>query len=252
MHRASCLIQSGHVADGLRYAADVLDELPADQHNALLYEVARRVVAVRRRSDAEPRPAICETGWRYCPLGRLLAMADLKYDLLDADQARALAGEMQELYAEVYAEPPYEEGPEHVAQFRRRFRDQLRQSGFSLARAVDADAGRLVGAAYGHTMPAGEWMEPRVGEPPADLLDVPKLMIPEWMVRKPYRGRGVGRRLLGMLLDGRPEPYAILASNPAAPARRIYERMGWQQCGTIAPKLIPPMDVLVLPLPRSS
>ncbi|MBF9131381.1 hypothetical protein I0C86_20795, partial [Plantactinospora sp. S1510] len=58
MHRASCLIRSGHVADGLRYAADVLDDLPIDQHNAMLYEVGRQVVATvpgseRRRVEAE-------------------------------------------------------------------------------------------------------------------------------------------------------------------------------------------------------
>lgn len=177
-------------------------------------------------------------------------MLDLVYDLINADQARPLSIELERLYAEVYADPPYNEGPEHVAQFRRWFREQLRQPGFRLARAVDG--GRLVGAAYGHTMPAGEWMEPQADEPPQHLLDAPKLTIPEWMVGKPYRGQGVGRRLLAMLLDGRPEPYAILASNPAAPARRIYERMGWQQVGMIRPKLIPPMDVLVLPLPAGS
>ncbi|WP_368660302.1 hypothetical protein [Verrucosispora sp. NA02020] len=46
MHRASCLIQDGHVGDGLRYAADVLDGLPAHDHTALLYQVAQSVVAV--------------------------------------------------------------------------------------------------------------------------------------------------------------------------------------------------------------
>ena len=56
LHRASCLIQDGHVPDGLRYAADLLDGLPAEQHNGLLYEVARHVVGVvpageRRRSE---------------------------------------------------------------------------------------------------------------------------------------------------------------------------------------------------------
>ncbi|MEQ4304820.1 GNAT family N-acetyltransferase [Plantactinospora sp. B6F1] len=173
-------------------------------------------------------------------------MPALVYELLDADQARPLSLELERLYAEVYAEPPYEEGPEHTAQFRRWFRDHCRQSGFSLARAMDGE--QLVGVAYGHTMPAGGWMEPRVDDPPGHLLDVPKLTIPEWMVRRPYRGRGVGRRLLAMLLADRPEPCAILASNPAAPARQLYDRMGWQQYGTIRPKLIPPMDVLVLPL----
>lgn len=56
MHRASCLIQDGHIADGLRYAADVLDSLPADRHNALLYDVARRVVSAvpqKERARAE-------------------------------------------------------------------------------------------------------------------------------------------------------------------------------------------------------
>ncbi|MGI5214361.1 helix-turn-helix domain-containing protein [Plantactinospora sp. CA-290183] len=56
MHRANCLVRSGQIPDGLRYATEVLDELPADRHNALLYEVARQVVAVvpeRERRRAE-------------------------------------------------------------------------------------------------------------------------------------------------------------------------------------------------------
>jgi hypothetical protein len=56
LHRASCLIQSGDVGEGLRFAADLLDDLPVEQHNKLLYEVARHVVAVvpaseRRRTE---------------------------------------------------------------------------------------------------------------------------------------------------------------------------------------------------------
>jgi tetratricopeptide (TPR) repeat protein len=67
MHRATCMIYDGHVGDGLRYAADVLDELPADRHNALLYEVAKHVVAVvphRERSRTEAT----EFGERICAL----------------------------------------------------------------------------------------------------------------------------------------------------------------------------------------
>jgi hypothetical protein len=45
LHRASCLIRSGHVPDGLRYAADLLDDLPAEQHNLMLHEVAQQVLA---------------------------------------------------------------------------------------------------------------------------------------------------------------------------------------------------------------
>ncbi|MEJ3745541.1 helix-turn-helix transcriptional regulator [Actinomycetes bacterium KLBMP 9797] len=44
MHQASRLIQQRHIADGLRHAADLLDELPREKHNAVLYEVGRRVL----------------------------------------------------------------------------------------------------------------------------------------------------------------------------------------------------------------
>lgn len=43
LHRAACLVRSGDVGDGLRLAVQLLDELPADQHNALVYEIARQV-----------------------------------------------------------------------------------------------------------------------------------------------------------------------------------------------------------------
>jgi hypothetical protein len=64
MHRALCLVQSGHVADGLRYAANVLDRLPPERHNALLFEVVRHVIAAvplrdcRRTEVAELRDRI--------------------------------------------------------------------------------------------------------------------------------------------------------------------------------------------------
>lgn len=44
LHHAAALIRSGHIPDGLRQAADVLDELPSDQHNELLRTVARQVI----------------------------------------------------------------------------------------------------------------------------------------------------------------------------------------------------------------
>jgi hypothetical protein len=52
LHRASCLIRAGNVSDGLRHAADLLDALPVDQHNELLHEVARQVIAAVPPSSA--------------------------------------------------------------------------------------------------------------------------------------------------------------------------------------------------------
>ncbi len=70
----------------------------------------------------------------------------------------------------------------------------------------------------------------------------------EWMVRPASRRAGIGRVLLDRLLADRPEPWAVLASNPAAAARRIYERWGWKPVGATEPDSMPPMDLLALPL----
>lgn len=174
-------------------------------------------------------------------------MTEASYELLDGSGARKHLEQLVELYGEVYAEPPYLEGPEHVASFRRHITRAVDLPGFALALA--ANDYTLIGAAYGFTLPAGQWMEPSTEEPPADIRDVPKFNIAEWMVRAPFRGAGIGRRLLDMLLADRSEPWAVLANNPAAPARRVYERWGWKVSGRIEPRTMPPMDVLALPLP---
>ncbi|MEV1315393.1 helix-turn-helix transcriptional regulator [Micromonospora arborensis] len=54
LHQAACLIRGGHIPDGLRLAADLLDQLPSEQHNHLLRSVARQAMdavpaAERRR-----------------------------------------------------------------------------------------------------------------------------------------------------------------------------------------------------------
>ncbi|MBQ0900980.1 helix-turn-helix domain-containing protein [Micromonospora sp. U21] len=46
LHQAACLVRGGHIPDGLRLAADLLDDLPVEQQNALLRSVARQVADV--------------------------------------------------------------------------------------------------------------------------------------------------------------------------------------------------------------
>ncbi|MEV0214317.1 GNAT family N-acetyltransferase [Micromonospora sp. NPDC050695] len=154
-----------------------------------------------------------------------------------------------DLYALVYAEPPYGEGPEQVAGFADGLPGEAARPGFTLVAADDA--GTLVGAAYGWTMPAGRWWTRADREPPAELLNVDKFAVMEWIVHSGRRGEGIGSELMRRLLDGRPEPYATLASNPLAAARRVYERAGWQQ---VAGSHMPdgtPMDLLILTLPAT-
>lgn len=66
LHHAAALIRSGHIPDGLRLAADLLEELPIEQHNGLLRAVANQVaeaVPVKERG----RPAYRELTDRFNP-----------------------------------------------------------------------------------------------------------------------------------------------------------------------------------------
>jgi hypothetical protein len=65
------------------------------------------------------------------------------YEVLDGVQASQLVDEVGELYAEVFAEPPYLEGPQDVARFMEHFTDEMTRPGSSLVRAADGSV--LVG-----------------------------------------------------------------------------------------------------------
>jgi hypothetical protein len=151
-----------------------------------------------------------------------------------------------ELYAAVYAEPPYREGPDDVAAFAAQLPEEVRRPGFRLIAAEAGD--RLVGVAYGWPMPAGEWFGGIVEEPPAEMRASVKFAVMEWQVLSAYRNGGVGRALISALLAGRPEPVAILAADPRAAARAIYDRAGWRRCGAIAMPNGVIVDVLILTL----
>ena len=170
----------------------------------------------------------------------------MRYVHLSGAGALSLVSQLVDLYAIVYAEPPYEEGPEQVARFAKAIPQDLDAEGCALTGAVIGD--RLVGAAYGLTMAAGRWWSNTEDEPPPDLRDTPKFAVMEWMVHPAERGTGVGSRLMQMLLSQRPEPYAVLASDPRSVARTMYDRAGWRQVGQSRLTWGPVMDLLVLPL----
>ncbi|MFI5925278.1 GNAT family N-acetyltransferase [Micromonospora sp. NPDC051543] len=169
------------------------------------------------------------------------------YTMHDSESATAVLPALVGLYAVVYAEPPYVEGPDQVASFAAALPGETRRPGFALV--VAYDAGELVGAAYGSTMAAGRWWTRAAAEPPADLRAVDKFAVMEWIVRPGRRGEGIGAQLMNRILDGRVERWATLASNPAAPARAIYQRAGWRQVGDSAMPDGTPTHLLVLPLP---
>lgn len=67
LHRAKCHILRGDITDGLTYAGHVLDDLPADQHNAKLYEVGRHVIQAVP-TDERRRPEYSELHERLIAL----------------------------------------------------------------------------------------------------------------------------------------------------------------------------------------
>ena len=175
-------------------------------------------------------------------------MSEVTYASVGGLGATAWFGQLVELYAVVYAEPPYQEGPEQVVRFAEHLPRNTARPGFTLVTA-DRD-GELVGAAYGWTMPAGKWWSnAESGPPPAEVRDVDKLAVMEWIVHPGYRRRGVGGQLISRLLADRPETWATLASDPRSAARAIYHRMGWRQVARSRLDWGPAMDLLVLRLP---
>ena len=174
------------------------------------------------------------------------------FQVLDGEAAARHLGELAELYAEVYVEPPYRWGHEHVVLFRERFAEQRRQGGFGL---VEARAGsQLVGFAFGVTLrPTTPWwqhllvLEPL---PAAMTTEYPgrTFALVELLVRAPWRRQHIAKELHDRLLADRPEERATLSVLPvAAPAQLAYRQWGWKRVGQKRNPLpgAPVFDVLI-------
>lgn len=161
----------------------------------------------------------------------------------DLDAVKQL-DELAELYVQVHADPPYDSGRQYSREaFLTRTRQQLTSPGFTLvtARRDRALAGFSLGFAMG---PGGWWAD--AGRPPADLGKSILFAVIELLVAQAERQQGLGKELLGRLLEGRGEDYATLAARPDAPAHAMYERWGWSAVATFEHP--PYSDVMVAPL----
>jgi ribosomal protein S18 acetylase RimI-like enzyme len=155
--------------------------------------------------------------------------------------------ELAALYARVFAEPPYWEGPEQVREFVTHYTRDAAKPGFAVVTAHEEET--LVGFAYGAARPPGGWWSGCDTPPPPAINHDSSFAIYEWAVDHQYRRRGIGRELLARLLADRPEPWATLTVVPAADAYQFYLRAGWQQVGISYCENSPPMAVLIRRMP---
>jgi GNAT superfamily N-acetyltransferase len=128
-------------------------------------------------------------------------------------------------------------------QLHRRTGSQARKPGFELVTATSD--GALAGFSFGYPIPAAQWWSDCT-PPPREVLDSAKFAVIELDVRQSWRGEGVGKELLGTLLDGRAEKFATLAATPGSPAHAMYLRWGWSKAGEFCTP--PVMDAMIIGL----
>ncbi|MEE1927943.1 GNAT family N-acetyltransferase [Streptomyces sp. TRM 70351] len=168
-------------------------------------------------------------------------MPPVTYERHDGpDAAAAALGHFLPAYEEVYADPPYSEGPGDVAQFTEHYAHHVQRHGMRLVLARDGED--VVGFSYGYYLPAdtGWWsnVDRHLDEDFTRETGVRTWVVLELAVRRPWRRQGIARGLHDALLDGLAAERVTLTVRPepeAAPAQAAYAAWGYQPVGTSHP-----------------
>jgi len=178
----------------------------------------------------------------------------MMFQLLDGMRAAPHAAELQDLHAEVYADPRHERDDD--PQFADRFRVQRRQPGFVLAEA--RRGGFLIGYAAGMPLrSATSWWRDLTTLLPEDVTaEYPgrTFAVTDLLVRASWRRQGIGRALHDLILHGRPEERATLTALPGAiAAQSAFLSWGWHKVARTRDQRpgSPTADVFLLPLTAS-
>jgi len=182
-------------------------------------------------------------------------MAEVTYELYEGPDAAGQLDVFLPAYEEVYADPPYREGPRDVAEFIERYPQQIRtRPGFRLLLARDGS--EVVGFAYGYRLPVDtSWWGNLLEVMPQDFTGETgerTFAVIEMAVRKPWRRQGVAAGLHTRLIEGLAVERVTLTVRPepeAAPARSAYAAWGYRGVGRSHPGEEGPFyDAMVLDL----
>ncbi|MFE0763666.1 GNAT family N-acetyltransferase [Streptomyces smyrnaeus] len=166
---------------------------------------------------------------------------EVTYELHEGQQAAlALLDAFLPAYEEVYAEPPYNEGPRDIAEFIEHYRVHAGRAGFRIVLAREGS--EVVGFTYGFLLPADTGWWASIDQPlPEDFVREDghrTWVVIELAVRKPWRRRGVATGLHGKLLEGLDVERVTLTMRPepeAAPAQAAYANWGYRKVGIAHP-----------------
>jgi ribosomal protein S18 acetylase RimI-like enzyme len=169
-----------------------------------------------------------------------------------ADTSMDMLSTVGELYAEIYAEPPYNDGPADVEHFTSGWSRTIDQRNFRLVVARRAD--EPIGFAFGLQLRSRtKWWKGALKPLPDEITaEYPgrTFAIIEIAVRRPYRQRGIGRLLHTHLTAGLSEERITLLVRLEAPApQHAYHSWGYQAVGQIQPSPGAPVyDAMIKPL----
>lgn len=169
---------------------------------------------------------------------RSAVLDDLMITLYRRGTALAELDAITPIYASAYAEAPYYEGPDDVAEFRTGWSRRVAQPSFRLV--VARLQGEPVGFAFGHQLITDtRWWDGMLDHVDADVVaERPgrTFAVTELAVRSTMDGLGIARELHTHLLAGLVEERATLLVRPdAAPARRAYLTWEYGFVGRLRP-----------------
>jgi GNAT superfamily N-acetyltransferase len=182
------------------------------------------------------------------------ALRDITFTVHREGTALAELGSIEPVYASAYAEAPYNEGPDDVAEFGKGWPSRVAQPSFRLVVAWLAT--QPVGFTFGHQLTATtRWWRGLLDEVDDDIIaeyEGRTFAVIELAVIKSLRGHGIGRELHSCLLAGLTEARATLLVRPEATAARCaYLSWAYQPVGRVQPFVDGPVyEALVKALHR--